>query len=172
MSLFRRDIFPYQIIAALLYWLLIPAAIYGIGKTADFVFRLPNLALRPALAGAAGFIILAGLFYVFRAIHDLQHHGRGTPNPRRPPQVLVRTGLYRWSRHPMFLGYDLAAIGVALLTGSPGMLLVGLPLFFLLQTIFLRREERALAHRFKKEFSTYRHETPFLLPHLPHRRKA
>mgnify|MGYP005840758499 CR=1 FL=1 len=172
MSLFRRDIFPYQIRDALLYWLLIPAAIYGIGKTADFVFRLPGLAEPAGLNYAAALIILAGLFCIYQAIHDLQHHGRGTPNPRRPPKVLVRLGIYRWSRHPMFLGYDLIAIGAALLTRSLGMLLIGLPVLFLLQTIFLRREERALARRFKKEFSEYRNKTPFLIPcHFLHRRK-
>lgn len=170
----KRPRIPHLIRAcyALVYWLVIPAAVIGAGEAADRWLELPS-APSGAWAGICAAVLVAGgMGLIFRAMGDLSRRGRGTPNPHRPPRNLVVDGAYRLCRHPMFLGYDLAALGVLLWTRSLGALLVAYPVFLVLQVLFLRREERELAARFPREHAAYRASVPFLIPRLPHRRNV
>ncbi len=123
--------------------------------------RWPSSGLRDAAA-----ICLVGLggWLMQRSIVDLARYGDGTPNPHRPPKRLVIHGVYRLCRHPMFLGYDLAALGVVLVCRSPAMLVFSYPLFLLLEIRFLQKEERYLHRRYGESFRVYRDKVPLLLP--------
>jgi protein-S-isoprenylcysteine O-methyltransferase Ste14 len=81
-----------------------------------------------------------------------------TVNPTTPQasSSLVLAGVYRWTRNPMYLGFLVALIGVALWLASPAALLV-LPLFVRYMNRFqIVPEERALAARFGASFEQYR----------------
>ena len=60
---------------------------------------------------------------------------------------LITTGIYRWVRHPIYVGWCLAAVGGALLTGSTLGLGVaaGLGVFY---DVRCREEEQLLAKRY------------------------
>jgi protein-S-isoprenylcysteine O-methyltransferase Ste14 len=152
---------------ALIYWLYIPAAVLGGGKGVDRLLGLSPLPGGGWLLAASAALLAAGGVVIQRATRDLQALGEGTPNPRFPPRQLVTGGIYAWCRHPMFFGYDLAALGVVLLFHSPGMLLVAWPLFIVLQIRFLRKEEKILHKRFGSRFEEYRRQIPLLLPQPP-----
>ena len=81
-------------------------------------------------------------------------------------------GSYGLCRHPMFFGYDLAALGVVLLFRSWGMLLFAYPVFILMEYRFLRDEEKKLEKRFGEQFAAYRKRVPLLFPHGRGERKA
>ncbi len=155
--------------AALVYWLLIPAAAIGGGLLIDLA--LPAWQPGGWAKWAGGLLIAAGCALVQKATRDLASFGDGTPAPQDPARRLVTAGSYAWCRHPMFLGYDLAAWGVGLLLASSGMLLVSLPVMLLWQLLFLRSEERLLAKRFPASWPEYRQRVPLLLPRPPHRRE-
>ena len=53
---------------------------------------------------------------------------RGTPVPINPPQKLITTGLYAYSRNPMLLGIFLVFFGVGVLTGSLSLTFIFSPL--------------------------------------------
>ena len=152
--------------AAILYWLIIPAAVIGGGLLLDR--WLPSWQAGGWSLLVAGLLVVAGCALVQKATVDLFRYGQGTPAPQDPPRRLVTAGSYAWCRHPMFLGYDLAAWGVGLLLTSPGMLLVSLPVMLLWQVMFLRREERLLARRFPETWPEYRQRVPLLIPRFPH----
>lgn len=82
---------------------------------------------------------------------------RTTVNPRAPDRTsaIVTTGIYRWSRNPMYLGMALSLFGVAAWHSSlPGYLLV--PMFCAYMTEFqIKPEERTLVAIFGQEFSKY-----------------
>ena len=148
--------------AGVLYWLLIPAATIGSGLLLDLL--LPAWE-RGGWSMVAGLLLLVmGVALVQKATADLARYGDGTPAPQAPPRRLVSSGSYAWCRHPMFLGYDLAAWGVGLMLASPGMLLMSLPVMLALQLRFLRREERHLERRFQQAWRDYQAHVPLLVP--------
>jgi len=153
-----------QLRDAALYWLFIPVAVIGSGFAFDYLFNFHPLPPISFLISAA--LLAIGFLVIFLSTRELMVLGRGTPNPGRPPKQLVQQGIYRLCRHPMFLGYDLAALGVILSFSSTGMLCISLPLFLVKQVSFLKKEERLLAKRFKTAYGAYQRRTSFLLPFL------
>ncbi|MBL8692483.1 MAG: isoprenylcysteine carboxylmethyltransferase family protein [Planctomycetes bacterium] len=87
---------------------------------------------------------------------DFARRGHGTPAPWDPPQKLVVSGLYRFSRNPMYVGVLSWILGAGLLLQSAGLLgyaaLVGIG-FHLRVVLF---EEPMLQKEFGQEFADYR----------------
>jgi protein-S-isoprenylcysteine O-methyltransferase Ste14 len=80
-----------------------------------------------------------------------------TVNPTKPQSSssLVRTGIYRHTRNPMYLGFLLILAGWAALTGT-FLSIVGLPAFVIYMNRFqIKPEERALGSLFGDEFGAY-----------------
>ncbi len=155
---------------AFLYWVVIPGAYLGGGFLAQILLKLPVLPPVFGLRLLGGALLTLGAGIILVAMYELARYGEGTPNPKAPPRRLVTRGLYGLVRHPMFLGYDLCALGAGLFLRLTGALLVSFPLLLLWQVRFLRREERRLARRFGAEFEEYARRVPFLIPKA--RRKA
>lgn len=113
-----------------------------IGFTASWMVAL-------MLAAVGGAFCLAGV----RAFQ----HARTTVNPITPAAstALVASGIYRVTRNPMYLGFALLLLALAMYLGKlSGLLLV--PLFMAyLQHFQIRPEERALQAKFGVLFVTY-----------------
>lgn len=77
---------------------------------------------------------------------------------------LIQRGPFALVRHPMYLGFTIALLGVAVSARSwPGLICVAL--FFLPSVIFrAKMEERALAIRFGEQWQQYAARVSFLLP--------
>jgi protein-S-isoprenylcysteine O-methyltransferase Ste14 len=161
----QKHMFRARLRDALIFWLYIPAAVIGGGWGADFLLQLPSPAFprRPVL-GLAAVLLIGGVLLIQKATLDFRRIGGGTPNPQDPPVRLVREGSYALCRHPMYLGYDLAALGTILLFRSWGMLLIAYPLLLIGQIPALKKEETRLERRFGEEYGRYRRRVPFLLP--------
>lgn len=98
---------------------------------------------------AAGVAIIAWSRRAFQAA--------STPiKPFTESRALIRHGLYRWTRRPMYLGAVLLVSGVAVLLGSVTPLIVAAAYFVVLQEGFIRHEERLLDQRFGEEYRAYR----------------
>lgn len=82
---------------------------------------------------------------------------RTTVNPHRPERaaVLVTSGVYAWTRNPMYLGLWLVLLGWALRLGTVSAL-IGAVLFIpLIERAQIRAEEQALRRRFGAEYERY-----------------
>lgn len=104
-------------------------------------------ALGLALSGAA--VALAGVFS-FRA-------NKTTVNPLTPTasSTVVSTGVYRFSRNPMYLGFLLALTGWAVYLSNAFAVLL-LPAFVAYMNRFqIKPEERALLAKFGPRFAEY-----------------
>lgn len=78
-----------------------------------------------------------------------------TVKPFEESTSLITTGVFRLSRHPMYLGMVLILVGIAMLLGSLLPFLV-IPVFaVLMDVIFIRTEERMLAHKFGDAWRQY-----------------
>ncbi|SDS53768.1 Protein-S-isoprenylcysteine O-methyltransferase Ste14 [Halopseudomonas xinjiangensis] len=83
---------------------------------------------------------------------------RTTVNPLKPEtaSALVRTGVYRYSRNPMYVGFAMALLAWALYLFSPVSLLGVLGFVLYMNRFQIRPEERALGNVFGGEFETYK----------------
>lgn len=79
---------------------------------------------------------------------------------------LIKTGLYRYIRHPQYVSQLLSDLGAGLALMSylviPVIVLVEIPLFFLRA----KEEERILTKHFKEEYPVYKKQSGFMLPFL------
>src|SRR6187401_2914711 len=63
---------------------------------------------------AGAVVLVIGLAILLWCVRDFYVLGRGTLAPWDPPRALVRRGLYRYSRNPMYVGVIFVVSGWAL----------------------------------------------------------
>src|SRR4051795_6906585 len=77
----------------------------------------------PAVVKVIGAVVTAAAAAVLiHAFARFVREGLGTPAPVAPTEFLVRGGLYRYVRNPMYLAVVSAIAGQAALFGVPGLL--------------------------------------------------
>lgn len=76
--------------------------------------------------------------------------------PDRPSTRIVTHGVYGATRNPMYLGFVLAGIGVAVLADSWWGLLGAVAGALLLDRLVIVREERYLERKFGEEYLAYK----------------
>jgi len=109
-------------------------------------------AVRTTLAIAFGL----GWLALFAAAGGAFRRRHTTLIPNRPATALVTTGIYRFTRNPMYVSLVLLYLAVTLVLDSwwP---LVFLPLVVIaVDWLVIRREERYLGHAFPGEYDAYR----------------
>jgi protein-S-isoprenylcysteine O-methyltransferase Ste14 len=109
------------------------------------------------LAGGMA-LIAAALIVGLAALREFHRHQ--TPSsPYTPAATIVRSGVFRFTRNPMYLGFILIAFGVAVAMNSLWLVVAALLLFVLLHQLVIKPEERYLSERFGTAYSDYLHET-------------
>ena len=79
---------------------------------------------------------------------DFARRGRGTPAVYDPPRTLVTSGPYRVVRNPMYVAGVSFLVGLALVTGAPGLIAYAAGFWVATALFVLSYEERALRRRF------------------------
>ena len=97
---------------------------------------------------------IGGSIYVW-CVFDFASFGRGTPLPLDPPRKLVRRGLYRYSRNPMYVGVLTVILGWAALYQSVAVATYGLAIALCFHTFVLLYEEPTLRKQFGSEYEQY-----------------
>jgi protein-S-isoprenylcysteine O-methyltransferase Ste14 len=110
---------------------------------------------RPASAVVGAIIVVAGLGLDLAGVAAvIAHHT--TIVPHRPVAELITTGIYRFSRNPMYTGLAIMVAGGALLAGTWWPLLF-LPLALLAVTqLAIKPEETYLAKCYGSAYADYR----------------
>lgn len=101
-------------------------------------------------------IALVGTAVVLAALREFKRH-QTTPDPTRPETstAVVRSGIYRFSRNPMYLGMLLWLIAWAVKLSNP-IAPIGPIVFVLYMNRFqIAPEERTLAQRFGAPYEEY-----------------
>ncbi len=109
------------------------------------------------------FLITAGLILRMAAVASLGKYFTSDV-AIFPEHRLVKTGPYRFLRHPAYAGGILSFLGLSLGFSNWITLLVILPV---VSAAFLRRikiEEKALEERFGQEYEEYRRKTAAIIP--------
>ena len=79
---------------------------------------IPEWVYLPRPWNNLGFIFLFGGLAMVRNIQSLFKQQQTEINTFKPPQKLVTTGLFRYSRNPIYLGFSVALFGVAIVIGN------------------------------------------------------
>jgi protein-S-isoprenylcysteine O-methyltransferase Ste14 len=131
-----------------------------LGFVSDHLWRLPFPISKVGQAhwisaAVAGLLILMGIAVFAAAIRDLSR--AGTPvQGTRPTRALVTTGIFGWSRNPIYVGMFLIYVGIGLVVRSPWILIFALPLAIIMHYGVVAREEAYLERRFGDVFGVYK----------------
>lgn len=122
---------------------------------------MPQLVYRSRSMGAIGWVLIAFGGFCLAASVVAFIRAKTTVNPISPAKTnrLVQTGLYRYSRNPMYLAMAAVLVGFSLLLQSMAAFVS--PVLFVSAITYLQiiPEELELARRFGKDFETYRKST-------------
>lgn len=135
----------YALIVVALMWLL--HSVFPIYQWINAPWN--KIGLVPIVLGLGIDLFAVGLFW----------RAKTTINPLRPDnsQHIVETGLYQYTRNPMYLGMLCVLTGISIWFGSVSVLL-GLPLFVLLITTQqIIPEEQTLTKKFGQSYLDYKH---------------
>lgn len=127
------------------------AAMYGVSKIAP--------ALKFSLSGSTALGIGLGIVGLSSGIMGVTQFKKAqtTPNPQALEKVssLVTSGIYQYTRNPMYVGLVLILLGWAFYL-SHFLAFVLLPVFIFYMTRFqIQPEERMLARKFGKHYHAY-----------------
>jgi len=76
--------------------------------------------------------------------------------PWKPSTALVVEGPYRFSRNPIYLGFAITYVGLAIAMDSWVALLMLLPCLAVVDRLVIQREERYLSSKFGAAYDAYR----------------
>jgi len=82
--------------------------------------------------------------------------GKTTVKPFEKPSILITDGAFCISRHPIYLGFVLILMGVAILLGSLISLAAPILMLITLETKFIPKEEQNLEEVFGREYLDYK----------------
>jgi protein-S-isoprenylcysteine O-methyltransferase Ste14 len=123
------------------------------------VMLIPSIQTRAVhLEGLIPFI--AGVVTLRWSLRDCYLAGNGTLAPWDPPQHLVRVGLYRFSRNPMYLGVRLILVGWTASFRTRRLLIYTIVVVILFHLRVLLYEEPWLARTFPQEWRHYKSRVP------------
>jgi protein-S-isoprenylcysteine O-methyltransferase Ste14 len=95
-----------------------------------------------------------GLVVTLSADRAFQRVGT-TVHPYKEPSQLIAHGAFRYSRNPMYLGFVLILLGMAVLLSSLSPFAVVLGFALAMDIVFIRVEERILAAMFGEDWARY-----------------
>lgn len=126
----------------------------GIGALLQRFAPLPLIArgMVPEVIGVL--LCVAGLGIMYTGILTFRSF-RTAVYPNRPAKLVVDSGIYAYTRNPMYLGMTLIYLGVVLVTGNWWMLMLLPTVLWLLRTQVIAREERHLRQKFPDAYAAY-----------------
>jgi protein-S-isoprenylcysteine O-methyltransferase Ste14 len=128
----------------------------SLGALLDYLVNACEFRSVFTLATGSLFVTLGFLLRVWATVHFYEHHMKVISLV--PQGKLIRSGPYRFSRNPLYLGGNVFIfLGAVLVFGSPsGLLLTALNI--LAVDFMIRREEKQLERIFGEEWVSYRNQ--------------
>ena len=132
--------------------LVVAVAMWGISRLSHPSLEV-SIAVRQALAAV---LALAGVATIVSGLKAFRH-AKTTIDPRNPQKAaaLVTTGVYAFTRNPMYVGFTFVLLGWAAFLFSPWVLAGPLAFVLYIGRFQIRPEERALTALFGGTFGAY-----------------
>ncbi len=107
------------------------------------------------VTAAGGVVAALGLALMLTSIRRFKKVGSSV-EPWKPTTTIITTGVYGYSRNPIYLGLALAHGGLAICGGSMAALATVVLSVLVTQTYVIAREERYLEAKFGSVYSDYK----------------
>ena len=144
--------------------LLIQALLAFVALPGLIAFLIPVILLAPdegSFADLRAFIPLgAGIALLLWCVTEFYRAGRGTLAPWAPPKQLVVTGLYRYSRNPMYIAVLLVLLGWFVGFRSATLAAYGVVMMVVFHLRVVLHEEPFLARTHGDQWSEYSARVP------------
>jgi protein-S-isoprenylcysteine O-methyltransferase Ste14 len=119
------------------------------------VGHVPHLHSWTAYSWLGLALLLTGTAVTLWCIHSFATRGNGTLSPADPTRKLVVSGLYRYSRNPMYVGVTLMLLGDCFILQSQGAWIYSGLVFVAFNIFILGFEEPRLRRDFREEYKIY-----------------
>ena len=100
-------------------------------------------------------MFLLAAVIVFSSRRELIKHNEH-PNPYKPTDAIVVSGIYRFTRNPIYVGFLIVVLAVGVGANNAWLLLSFIALFVLLHFGVVKAEERYLSEKFSDSYDEYR----------------
>ncbi len=138
---------------------MIYAAFFGLASLMQSIFPISFKAMESRDFHFAGWLLILGTLIITLPGLWRFWHSKNTLITVKPASSLQTTGIYSFTRNPMYLGLLLLYAGLSCFSGNCWTL-VFLPLVFMvIQNYVIRREEKYLDRAFAEEYREYRNKT-------------
>ncbi len=127
-----------------------------LGLILGVLFPLPLSALLPRVASIAiGVILLLTGFAIIGMVRGQFREAAQPTDPGHPTTQLITTGLFSWSRNPLYLGGVAAYLGTGALLNSIWLFILLVPTLIAVDLILIFPEERYLDAKFGEPYRQY-----------------
>lgn len=110
------------------------------------------------LNSAGLIVIILALYFIFAGSNKF-NQAKTTHMTFGEPNVLVTDGIYKYTRNPMYLGFVMLLLGVAVILGSLTPFFVVLAFIVITDVCYIKYEEKVLANIFGEAYLAYCNKT-------------
>ena len=133
---------------------LLPLTLIGMAYLGEKWLSLPISENVDLLVPGIIILVAALLLALIALLHFLR--AKTHPEPWHPTTTIIESGVYRYSRNPIYLAFCIATPGCGFLLNSWWVLMATVPLAGLLQLLVIRREEAYLEEKFSHSYLAYK----------------
>ncbi len=124
--------------------------VYILGRVVPLPFSASSVVRNIGLFLAfIGFLLGIGAFLEFRK-------ARTTLDPHGSAKQVVTSGIYRFTRNPIYLGFLLMVIGLPLTSGIYWGIILAPFYMMVMNRLVIEREENYLERKFKDQYTHYK----------------
>jgi len=127
---------------------------FALSILANFLFPNPTIFSVP-ISYLGVMPIIFGLWLCYQT-RSLLLEQRTTLSPYETPSALVKSGPFRISRNPVYLGMTTILIGIAIILGSGVTLIFPLLFIIIIEIWFIPVEEQKLERVFGEQYREYK----------------
>lgn len=119
-----------------------------------FIFPLKSIIPSPYNYFGVSLLLIGFLMNIWASEHFKKV--KTTIKPFQESSYLITEGLFKYSRHPMYLGMVIALLGLFILLGSTTPIIIIPTFIWLITNKFILDEEKALEEKFGEQYLAYK----------------